>query len=206
MDKFWTIVIWILVFVIVTGSTQIAIESLVPSEWVKRSSIFAFILGWWVAELVRKKRISVAARWTLAIPSGIVAAIATNFLLVFVFSIAHGFDAVSALFAAIDMNGMPVSGTYIMFVTRAATAAVLVVVTAYVVPAFHTRVAIASGGVVGVISFGLFGYVIWMAATTDFDLTISNWYRLILELVSLLIGSALGIGLGSVARKNNANT
>jgi hypothetical protein len=58
MNKFWTIVIWILVFVIVTGSTQIAIESLVPSEWVQPSSILAIVLGWWVAELVRKRNVA----------------------------------------------------------------------------------------------------------------------------------------------------
>jgi branched-subunit amino acid ABC-type transport system permease component len=58
MNKFWTIVIWILVFVIVTGSAQIAIESLVPSEWVKPSSILAIVLGWWVAELVRKRNVA----------------------------------------------------------------------------------------------------------------------------------------------------
>ena len=56
MNKLWTIVIWILVFIVVTGLTQMALESLVPNEWVKRSSIFALVLGWWVAEQVRKKR------------------------------------------------------------------------------------------------------------------------------------------------------
>lgn len=206
MDRILTIVIWIVVFVVVTGTTQIAIESLLPSDWVKRSSILSLILGWWVAELVRTKRISATTRWVIAIPSGIVAATAMFFFLAFTFSIAHGFDEVSALFAAIDMNEMPVAGTYIILVTRAASAAVLIIATAYVVPASHTRVAFAAGVVVGIISCGLFGYVLWMAAAADFGLTFGNWYRLILELISLLLGSALGIGLGAAVRENDVKT
>ena len=137
------------------------------------------------------------ARWIVAIPAGIVAAVATYFLLAFVFSIAHGFDAVASFWAALDMNGMPVAGTYIIFGTRGITAAVLVAVTANIVPAFHTRVAIASGCVVSILSFALFAYVVWMAAAADMSLTMGMWYRNILELVSLLAGSAIGAVIGS---------
>ena len=137
------------------------------------------------------------ARWVVAVPAGLGAAVSTFFLLSFVFSIAHGFDAVAAFWAAPDMNGMPIAGTYIIFGTRAITAAVLVAVIAKIVPAHHRHVAVASGCVVGVLSFVLFAYVTRTVVAMDMSLTMGMWYRNILELVSLLAGSAIGAAMGS---------
>lgn len=56
MERLVKIVIWIVLFLAVVGVAEYSLNAIVSDDLDKYTGPVAIILGWWVAELVRKKR------------------------------------------------------------------------------------------------------------------------------------------------------
>jgi hypothetical protein len=91
-----------------------------------------------------------------------------------------------------DMNGMPISGTYIILVTRLVAAAALVGMIVYLVPRFHKRVAAIAAALVSVAALGFLGFVLFQAGNADLKLGPDGWYRHILDALSIIMGAIFG--------------
>jgi hypothetical protein len=115
------------------------------------------------------------------------------------FSIGHGFETVASFWGASDMNGMPISGSYIIFISRFVPTAVLVGIPSYMVPAFHKIVGVILATIVIVIALALLVFLLWSAWNGGNDLGFGAWYRFILEIVSCSVGAIFGAILGSTA-------
>lgn len=87
------------------------------------------------------------------------------------------------------MDGVPIIGTYIIFITRTVAAASLVGVMIYIVPRYHKRVAIIAAALV---SAALPGFILFEAVTTDQSISPEGWYRLILDMFSIIFGAIAG--------------
>jgi hypothetical protein len=134
-------------------------------------------------------------RWIIALPLGIAASFATQLILEFTFGLGHGFDEVSGFWGSHDMAGMPISGTYIMVSTRIAGAFTLIGVTVWAVPKFKKQTGIALAVVVSGLSLALLVYVLYQSINLNLPLGFGGWYRNILEMISIILGCVLGVGL-----------
>src|ERR1700704_4636535 len=97
---------------------------------------------------------TIIIRWIIAVPAGLLAWFGANYSIGRTFGFAHGFEVVDEFWEAPDMNGMPISGTYIILITRIVAAAALVCVIAYLVPRYHKRVAIIVASLVSAAAVG----------------------------------------------------
>lgn len=88
---------------------------------------------------------------------------------------------------------MPVSGTYTVIITRAITAAAVVVVGAIVVPSHKRAVALTMAAIVTVVSACMLGYFIYSGITSEHHLGFGVWYRTIIELVAYVVGAFSGV-------------
>jgi fructose-specific phosphotransferase system IIC component len=131
-------------------------------------------------------------RWIIAVPAGIVAWFGANYSIGTTFGFAHGFEVVDEFWDAPDMNGMPISGTYIILVTRIVAAAALVGVMVYVVPHYHKRVAIVVASLVSAAAIGFLGFVLFQAMSADLNNGLDSWYRQILDMLSIILGAIFG--------------
>jgi len=131
-------------------------------------------------------------RWIIAVPAGLVAWFGANYSIGTTFGFAHGFEVVDEFWDAPDMNGMPISGTYIILVTRIVAAAALVGVMVYVVPHYHKRVAIVVASFVSAAAIGFLGFVLFQAGTADLNIGLDGWYRHILDMLSIILGAIFG--------------
>ena len=131
-------------------------------------------------------------RWIIAVPAGLVAWFAANYSIGTTFGFAHGFEVVDEFWEAPDMNGMPISGTYIILITRIVAAAALVGVIVYVVPHYHKRVAIVAASLVSAAAVGFLGFVLFQARSADLNIGLDGWYRQILDMLSIILGAIFG--------------
>ena len=131
-------------------------------------------------------------RWIIAVPAGIVAWFGANYSIGTTFGFAHGFEVVDEFWDAPDMNGMPISGTYIILVTRIVAAAALVGVMVYVVPHYHKRVAIVAASLVSAAAVGFLGFVLFQTMSADLIIGLDGWYRQILDMLSIILGAIFG--------------
>ena len=131
-------------------------------------------------------------RWIIAVPAGLVAWFGANYSIGTTFGFAHGFEVVDEFWDAPDMNGMPISGTFIILVTRIVAAAALVGVMVYVVPHYHKRVAIVAASLVSAAAVGFWGFVLFPAVSADLNLGPDGWYRQILDMLSIILGAIFG--------------
>ena len=92
---------------------------------------------------------------------------AANFSIGAAFGIIHGFERVDAFWEAPDMDGVPIIGTYIIFVTRTIAAASLVGMIIYIVPRYHKQVAIVAAALVSAAAVGILGFILVQAANAD---------------------------------------
>jgi hypothetical protein len=133
-------------------------------------------------------------RWIIAVPAGLTAWYAATFSLGMAFSALHGEELVDSLWAAPDMNGIPIIGTYIIFVTRMVAAASLVGIILRLVPGYHTQVANAVVALVSAAAVISLGVILFQDISAGLSNVLSAWYRDILELVSIIFGAILGAG------------
>ena len=136
-------------------------------------------------------------RWVIALPIGVAASFAVHMLSVFGFSWGHGFEEVAKLWNSSDMAGMPISGTYIIFVSRLAAAAALIIGTVWVIPNYNKKIATALAIVVSIISLALLIYLTYKSIAVNMSVGLAVWYRNILEMVSIVIGCIIGASVSS---------
>jgi len=131
-------------------------------------------------------------RWLIAVPAGLGAWFGANYSIGMTFGFAHGFEVVDEFWEAPDMNGMPISGTYIILITRIVAAAALVSVIVYLVPLYHKRVAIALASLVSAAAIGFLCFVLFQAGNDDLNIGLDGWYRHILDMLSIILGAIFG--------------
>lgn len=143
-------------------------------------------------------------RWAIAAPAGILLWFAANISIGSAFGIIHGFERVDAFWEAPDMDGVPIIGTYIIFVTRTIAAASLVGMIIYLVPRHHKQVAIVSASLVSAAAIGFLGYVSFQVANAELEFGPDGWYRHILDMLSIMFGAIAGAWLayGNQKRRN----
>jgi hypothetical protein len=141
-------------------------------------------------------------RWAIAVPAGVMLWFAANHSIGIAFGIIHGFERVDAFWEAPDMDGVPVIGTYIIFVTRTVAAASLVGVMIYIVPRYHKQVAIV---VASLVSAAAIGFLVFQVATADLNIGPDGWYRHILDMLSIILGAIFGAWMAYGNQKRRAH-
>jgi len=144
-------------------------------------------------------------RWIIAVPAGVMLWFAANHSIGMAFGIIHGFERVDAFWEAPDMDGVPIIGTYIIFVTRTIAAASLVGVIIYIVPRYHKQVAIIAASLVSATAVGFLGFILIQAANADPTIGPDVWYRHILDMLSIILGAILGAWTSSGNQKRRAH-
>jgi hypothetical protein len=144
-------------------------------------------------------------RWIIAVPAGVMLWFAANHSIGMAFGIIHGFERVDAFWEAPDMDGVPIIGTYIIFVTRTIAAASLVGVIIYIVPRYHKQVAIVAASLVSATAVGFLGFILVQAANADPTIGPDVWYRHILDMLSIILGAILGAWTASGNQKRRAH-
>ena len=127
---------------------------------------------------------------------------AANHSIGIAFGIIHGFERVDAFWEAPDMDGVPIIGTYIIFVTRTVSAASLVGVMIYIVPRYHKQVAIV---VASLVSAAAIGFLVFQAATADLNIGPDGSYRHILDMLSIILGAIFGAWMAYGNQKRRAH-
>lgn len=140
-------------------------------------------------------------RWIIAVPAGLMLWFSANYSIGRAFGIIHGFELVDSFWEAPDMDGMPIIGTYIMFVTRTIAAASLVGVTIYIVPRYHKQVAIV---VASLVSAAAVVILLFQVMSADLNVDLGGWYRNILEMLSIIFGAIFGAWLAYGNQKRRA--
>jgi hypothetical protein len=133
-------------------------------------------------------------RWIIAVPAGLAAWYAATFSIGMAFIVIHGKELVDALWAAPDMNGMPIIGTYIIFVTRMVAAASLVGMILRIVPGYHKQVAIVVVSLVSAAAVISLGVILFQDVSAGLNNVLSAWCRDILEMLSIILGAIIGAG------------
>ena len=93
------------------------------------------------------------------------------------------------------MDGVPIIGTYIIFVTRTIAAASLVGVMIYIVPRYHKQVAIVAASLLSAAAIGFLGFALFQAAGAESGLSPDGWYKHILDILSITLGAIVGAWL-----------
>ena len=155
---------------------------------------------------MRNNRAMNIFRWAIAVPAGIMLWFAANHSVGTAFGIIHGFDRVDAFWEAPDMDGVPIIGTYMIFITRTISAASLVGVIIYIVPHYHKQVAIIAASLVSAAAVGFLGFILFEAATADSSIGLDGWYKHILDMLSIIFGAMVGAWLayGNQKRQTRA--
>jgi hypothetical protein len=145
-------------------------------------------------------------RWAIAVPAGVMLWFAANHSIGMAFGIVHGFDRVDAFWEAPDMDGVPIIGTYIIFITRTIAAASLVSVIIYIVPRYHKQVAIVAASLVSTAAVVFLGFVFVQAGSGELSFGPDGWYRHILDVLSIIFGAIAGAWLayGNQKRRTRA--
>jgi len=144
-------------------------------------------------------------RWIIAVPAGLMLWFAANYSIGMAFGFLHGFETVDSFWEAPDMNGMPISGTYIILVTRIVAAASLVGMIIYVVPRYHKQVAIVVASLVSAAAVGFLGFILFQAMSADLNIGLDSWYRHILDMLSIILGGIVGAWMAYGNQKHRAH-
>jgi len=145
-------------------------------------------------------------RWVIAVPAGVMLWFAANHSIGMAFGIIHGFERIDAFWEAPDMDGVPIIGTYVIFVTRTIAAASLVGAIIYIVPRYHKQVAIVAASLVSAAAVGFLGFVLFQAGSADLNIGLDGWYRHILDMLSIILGAIFGawMAYGNQKRRTHA--
>ena len=145
-------------------------------------------------------------RWVIAVPAGVMLWFAANHSIGMAFGIIHGFERIDAFWEAPDMDGVPIIGTYVIFVTRTIAAASLVGAIIYIVPRYHKQVAIVAASLVSVAAVGFLSFVLFQAGSVDLNIGLDGWYRHILDMLSIILGAIFGAWMAYGNQKRLART
>ena len=145
-------------------------------------------------------------RWIFAVPAGLMLWYAANYSIGMTFGFVHGFEEVDSFWEASDMNGMPISGTYIILITRIVAAASLVAVIIYVVPRYHKQVAIVVTSLVSAAAVIFLSFILFQAVSADPNIDLSGWYKHILDMLSIVVGAIVGAWMAYGNRRRRTHT
>lgn len=145
-------------------------------------------------------------RWAIAVPAGLLAWFGANQTIEMAFGLIHGFEVLDAFWEAPDMNGMLITGTYIIVITRVVAAASLVAMTIYVVPQYHKQVATIVTALVSAAAIALLAFIWIEAFKADAVIGPEGWYRYILDALSIILGALFGAWMAYGSRKRRTRT
>jgi len=145
-------------------------------------------------------------RWAIAVPAGFAAWFGANYSIGVTFGFLHGFDTVEEFWDSSDMNGMPYSGTYIILVTRIVAAAALVGMTVYLVPRHHKRMAVIMAALVSAAAAAFLGVVWFQSENGALKISQDGWYRHILDMLSIIVGSVFGAWMAYENQRKRSRT
>lgn len=134
-------------------------------------------------------------RWILCLPLGLLCAFLVHMLVMIALGSIHGFENIESFWAANDMAGMPISGTYsIIFIFTSAYISLIVFVVKFA-PSHKQAVAKLISAVCALFLLGLTVYVFWLVFSNDVRIGFGVWYRSILEGISAATGIIVGYGI-----------
>jgi hypothetical protein len=136
-------------------------------------------------------------RWAIAVPAGVTLWFAANHSIGMAFGIIHGVERIEAFWEAPDMDGAPIIGTYIIFITRTIAAASLVSAIIYIVPRYHKQVAIIAASLVSAAAVGFLVFISVQVANEDLSIGPDGWYKHILDTLSISCGAIAGAWLAN---------
>jgi hypothetical protein len=142
----------------------------------------------------------------MAVPAGLLAWFGANQTIEMAFGLIHGNDVLAAFWEAPDMDGMLITGTYIIAITRIVAAASLVAMTIYVVPQYHKQVATIATALVSAAAVALLGFIWFEAFKADAVIGPEGWYRYILDALSIILGALFGAWMAYGSRRKRART
>ena len=143
-------------------------------------------------------------RWIIAVPAGLLAWFGANHSIGMTFGFIHGYDVLDSFWEAPDMDGMLITGTYIIVITRIVASASLVAVIIYMVPRYHKQVATVTTAVVSAAAVALLGFIWVQEFRADVALGPEGWYRYILDMLSIIIGAVFGAWMAYGSRRRRA--
>jgi len=143
-------------------------------------------------------------RWLVAIPAGLLAWFGANHSIGMTFGFFHGYDVLDSFWEAPDMDGMLLTGTYIIVITRIVAAASLVVVTIYMVPHYHKQVAVIATCLVSAGAVAILSFIWFQAFNADVSISAEGWYKYVLDMLSIIIGAILGSWMAYGSRRRRA--
>jgi hypothetical protein len=144
-------------------------------------------------------------RWVAALPIAVLAAFVAHYILYLTFSTTHGQEAVDMFWESRDMAGMPISGTYMLLVSRAVTTGTLVGVAAWVAPQFKKQIGFSLAIIVSILSITFLIYLLYLSVRHEFPLGFGGWYRGLLELAGIILGCSAGVGFSSSMESRNGH-
>ena len=143
-----------------------------------------------------------ALRWISALPLAVIAALAIYLFLHSSFGVTYGFEELNEFWAARNMGRMPISGIYILIVTRGAMAASFICTLAWVIPADSRKVAKAAA----ILLIGSSLLILTVLSLKEIEsgalVDLGIWARHITELVGLAFGTWFGIQLSNRLSRN----
>ena len=145
-------------------------------------------------------------RWAIAVPAGLLAWFGANQTIEMAFGLIHGYEVLDDFWQAPDMDGMLITGTYIIAITRIVAAASLVAMTIYVVPQYHKQVATITTALVSAAAVALLGFIWFEAFKADAVIGPEGWYRYILDALSIILGALFGAWMAYGSRKRRTRT
>ena len=145
-------------------------------------------------------------RWAIAVPAGLLAWFGANQTIEMAFGLIHGYEVLDDFWQAPDMDGMLITGTYIIAITRIVAAASLVAMTIYVVPQYHKQVATVATALVSAAAIALLGFIWFEAFKADAVIGPEGWYRYILDALSIILGALFGAWMAYGSRRKRART
>jgi hypothetical protein len=140
-------------------------------------------------------------RWAIAVPAGVMLWFAANHSIGMAFGMIHGVERIEAFWEAPDMDGVPIIGTYIIFITRTIAAASLVSAIIYIVPRYHKQVAIIAASLVSAGAVGFLGFILVQAANADPNIGLESWYKHLLDMFSIIVGATAGAWLANQSQR-----
>jgi hypothetical protein len=134
-------------------------------------------------------------RWILFLPLGILSAYLTHVFVRLAIGLMHGFDNMALFWAATDMAGMPLTGTYAIILNYTAVYCALIYYTVRAAPSDKIKVAKLISTLCGLFVLILMAYISWLLF--KYDVSVGFWvlYRSTIETLSAVMGIIAGYAI-----------
>jgi len=136
-----------------------------------------------------------ALKWIFLLPLVLLASFLIHVFVKISIGFMHGFDEMTAFWAADDMAGMPIVGTYAIGLTFISAYLAPIFFAAKLAPSHKQLVVMLVASVEFLILIVITAYLLWFTFMNEISLDFGVWYRALLEGVSALIGVVVGYGI-----------